>query len=150
MEGKRVLVVEDERDIGDLLLMHLADLGVDASCIDDGAQALEALQSEVWDLAILDLRLPGLSGLEICRRLRADGNAVPLLMLTAKSAELDRVLGLEVGADDYVTKPFSVIEVMARVRALLRRVALDGWPRGREHRWVAGIQLPIGRRRPER
>ncbi len=125
MEGKRVLVVEDERDIGELLLMHLADLGVDACCIDDGARALESLQRDNWDLVILDLRLPGLSGLEICRRLRADGNPVPLLMLTAKSAELDRVLGLEVGADDYVTKPFSVIEVMARVRALLRRVALE-------------------------
>ena len=125
MEGKRVLVVEDERDIGELLLMHLEDLGVEAKRVDDGALALATLQGDVWDLAILDLRLPTLSGLEICKRLREAGNAVPLLMLTAKSAELDRVLGLEIGADDYVTKPFSVIEVMARVRALLRRVALD-------------------------
>ena len=121
----RILIVEDEPDIADLLALHLVDLGTVTDHAADGLQGLEAASTRAWDLVILDLRLPGIDGLELCRRLRASGNNVPILMLTAKSAELDRVLGLEVGADDYVTKPFSVIEVMARVRAILRRVQLD-------------------------
>ncbi|MCR9261041.1 MAG: response regulator transcription factor [Pseudomonadaceae bacterium] len=125
MEGKRVLVVEDEPDIGQLLIMHLKDRGIDCQHFQDGRQALIELRRSHWDLVILDLRLNGVDGLEICRTLRQEGNALPVLMLTAKSSELDRVLGLEIGADDYVTKPFSVVEVMARVHALLRRVDLD-------------------------
>ena len=125
MEGKRILVVEDEPDIAELLLMHLNDLGVGAQLCASGTDALHALTNDHWDLTILDLGLEGLDGLEVCRRLRAAGNRVPILMLTSKSSELDRVLGLEVGADAYVTKPFSVMEVMARVRAQLRRVALE-------------------------
>lgn len=125
MEGKRILLVEDEPDIAQLLLLHLKDLNVEAVRCADGLTGYQRAVSEPYDLIILDLRLPGLDGLEICRRLRQEGNAVPILMLTAKSSELDRVLGLEVGADDYVTKPFSVMEVMARVKALLRRVSLD-------------------------
>ena len=125
MEGKRVLIVEDEPDIGKLLVVHLEDRGVSCLLCPDGRRALVELRSAYWDLVILDLRLNGVDGLEICRTLRQEGNALPVLMLTAKSSELDRVLGLEIGADDYVTKPFSVVEVIARVRALLRRVALD-------------------------
>ncbi len=125
MEGKRVLVIEDEPDIGRLLLLHLNDLNVAAELCTDGALGYRAANARTWDLLILDLRLPGLDGLEVCRRLRMEGNHVPILMLTAKTSELDRVLGLEVGADDYVTKPFSVIEVMARVKALLRRVSFE-------------------------
>ncbi len=121
----RILIVEDEPDIADLLALHLNDLGATTDHATDGHQGLKAASTREWDLVILDLRLPGIDGLEICRRLRASGNSVPILMLTAKSAELDRILGLEIGADDYVTKPFSVIEVMARVRAILRRVELD-------------------------
>ena len=125
MEGKRVLVIEDEPDIGELLLLHLRDLNVVAHLCADGLSGYTQVNQQPWDLVILDIRLPGLDGLEVCRRLRAEGNRVPILMLTAKSAELDRVLGLEIGADDYVTKPFSIVEVMARVRALLRRVSYE-------------------------
>lgn len=125
MEGKRVLVVEDEPDIGQLLLMHLRDMGVSPELCTNGHDALQSLGNGRWDLALLDLRLPGIDGLEVCRRLREGGHAVPILMLTARTSELDRVLGLEIGADDYITKPFSVMEVMARVRATLRRVALE-------------------------
>lgn len=123
--GKRVLIVEDEPDIAELLSLHLGDLGVSCKHVGNGLQALQLAQAEHWDLLMLDIRLPGIDGLELCRRLRGSGATVPILLLTAKSAELDRVLGLEVGADDYVTKPFSVMEVMARVRAIFRRVALD-------------------------
>ncbi|XOV84547.1 MAG: response regulator transcription factor [bacterium] len=138
MEGKRVLVVEDEPDIGELLTMHLQDRGVDCRHYLDGRQALAELRKTQWDLVILDLRLNGVDGLEICRTLRQEGNALPILMLTAKSSELDRVLGLELGADDYVTKPFSVVEVMARVNALLRRVALD------QQKHNSGASLRVG------
>ena len=125
MSDKRVLIVEDERDIGELLLLHLADLHVDAQWCGDGLEAWQRLSRETWDLVLLDLRLPGLDGLEIARRLRLNGFTTPILMLTAKSSELDRVLGLEIGADDYVVKPFSVVEVVARVKALLRRASMD-------------------------
>lgn len=128
LEGKKILVVEDETDIAELLLLHLHDMHACASRCADGISAWQRLQDEDWDLLLLDLKLPGMDGLEICRRLRAAGNRVPILMITAKTSELDRVLGLEVGADDYVLKPFSVMEVMARIRALLRRVALDRTP----------------------
>ncbi|MEM7000341.1 MAG: response regulator transcription factor [Pseudomonadota bacterium] len=125
MENKKVLVIEDDPDIGNLLMLHLNDLQTQAELCADGLRGIERLLSDHWDLVILDLRLPGLNGLDLCRRARAEGNRVPILMLTAKTSELDRVLGLEVGADDYVTKPFSVIEVMARGRALLRRVDME-------------------------
>jgi DNA-binding response OmpR family regulator len=133
-----VLVVEDEQDIAELLMLHLADLGLDATWCRDGAQALQLLRSRDWDLLLLDLRLPGLDGLEITRRLRSQGNRVPILMLTAKTTELDRVLGLELGADDYVSKPFSVVEVMARVKALLRRASMDAAPERAASRIVRG------------
>lgn len=122
---RRVLVVEDEPDIAELLALHLRDLGAEIAIEGDGNRALTLATAESWDLIMLDIRLPGIDGLEICRRLRAQSISVPILLLTAKSAELDRVLGLEVGADDYVTKPFSVLEVMARVRAIFRRVDLE-------------------------
>lgn len=138
MEGKKILLVEDEPDIAQLLLLHLEDLNVQAQRCADGLTGYQRAASEHFDLIILDLRLPGLDGLEICRRLRQEGNAVPILMLTAKTSELDRVLGLEVGADDYVTKPFSVMEVMARVKALLRRVSLDKSSQERALRIVCG------------
>ena len=125
MQQRSVLIVEDEADIANLLALHVADLGVDSEVIADGAQAWSRLQQREFDLLILDLRLPGIDGVELCRRLRAAGNKVPVLMLTARSSELDRVMGLESGADDYVTKPFSIMEVMARVRALFRRVEMD-------------------------
>ena len=121
MKKRRILVVEDETDIAELVRMHLTDLGFDVILASDGHEGLRLATMGTWDLIILDLRLPGPDGLEICRRVRSTGQYVPILMLTSKSSELDRVLGLELGADDYVTKPFSIMELMARVKAIFRR-----------------------------
>lgn len=119
---RRVLVIEDEPDMAELLRLHLGELPADVECTGDGISGLQAAQAQgPWDLIVLDLRLPGMAGLDICRHLRAAGDPVPILMLTSRGAELDRVLGLELGADDYLTKPFSVLELSARVRALWRR-----------------------------
>jgi DNA-binding response OmpR family regulator len=120
--ARRILVVEDNLDLAELVRMHLVDAGYAAEYCGDGRSAMLRLQAEPFDLVILDLMLPGMDGLELCRRLRARPDYLPILMLTAKSTELDRVLGLEVGADDYVTKPFSIRELLARVKALFRRV----------------------------
>ncbi|MCZ6830865.1 MAG: response regulator transcription factor [Gammaproteobacteria bacterium] len=119
----RILLVEDDTDIAQLVLLHLEDLDAQVKHTDRGDTALQLAQSESWDLIILDLRLPGRNGLDICRELREQGDYTPILMLTAKSSELDRVLGLELGADDYLTKPFSPLELVARVKAILRRVS---------------------------
>ncbi|MDX1698086.1 MAG: response regulator transcription factor, partial [Thiohalobacterales bacterium] len=121
MKRKRVLVVEDEADIAELLALHLADLGCEVTLAIDGHEGMRQAFAREWDLLILDLRLPGPDGLSICRALRRESRYLPILMLTSKSSELDRVLGLELGADDYVTKPFSMRELTARVRAVLRR-----------------------------
>ena len=118
---KKILVIEDERDIADLIRLHLRDLNYLVSVARDGNTGLRRSSAGSWVLIILDLRLPGIDGLEICRRLRQRSEYVPILMLSSKSSELDRVVGLEIGADDYVTKPFSVLELMARVKAILRR-----------------------------
>jgi DNA-binding response OmpR family regulator len=122
---KRILVIEDERDIAELIRLHLDDLGFSVTITGDGNTGLRKASAGSWDLVILDLRLPGIDGLEICRRLRQNSGSVPILMLTSKSSELDRVVGLEIGADDYVTKPFSVLELIARVKAILRRAELS-------------------------
>lgn len=118
-----ILVIEDERDIAELIELHLTDLGYQVTLAGDGQRGLELATSKRWDLIILDLRLPSVDGMEICRQVRSGERYMPILMLTSKSTELDRVLGLEMGADDYVTKPFSVLELMARVKAILRRAA---------------------------
>ena len=122
---KHILLIEDEKDIADLICLHLSDLGFAVTIAREGNSGLVQASSRRWDLIILDLRLPGLDGLDICRRIRQQSESIPILMVTSKSSELDRVLGLEVGADDYVTKPFSVLELMARVRAILRRAELS-------------------------
>ena len=119
---RRVLVIEDDRDIAALVRLHLLDLGCEVQLADDGAAGLALAQAQAFDLVILDVMLPGLDGLEICKRLRAGAHYLPILMTTSKASELDRVLGLELGADDYLTKPFSVGELMARVKAIFRRV----------------------------
>jgi DNA-binding response OmpR family regulator len=120
--SKSVLVVEDDREIASLIELHLHDLGCEVRLAHDGETGLEEALKQPFALVILDLMLPGLEGLEICRRLRAEPNYTPVLMLTAKSSELDRVMGLEMGADDYLTKPFSIRELLARVKAIFRRV----------------------------
>ena len=122
MARKKILIIEDNTDLANILGLHLSDLDYLVKHADDGLKGLTFLDNESFDLVILDLMLPGVDGLEICRRIRIKNNYTPVLMLTSKSSEIDRVLGLEIGADDYVTKPFSVREVMARIKALLRRV----------------------------
>ena len=119
-----ILVAEDQTDIRELLVMNLRSAGYEVTAVGDGEQALARHAERAADLLILDLMMPRIDGLEVCKALRAKGSATPILMLTAKSTELDRVLGLELGADDYLTKPFSLAELLARVKALLRRAAL--------------------------
>jgi DNA-binding response OmpR family regulator len=128
--GKKILIIDDDPDIVHLLEMHLKDEGYGVASALDGAKGLARAQAERFDLIILDVMLPGKDGLEICSRLRAGARYTPILMLTCKSAELDRVLGLELGADDYMTKPFSIRELLARVKALLRRVEALKAPTG--------------------
>lgn len=120
----RILIIEDEQDIAELVALNLGDLPCETRICTDGPAGLEAATRESYDLIILDLCLPGMDGLEICKRLRRDNIVTPVLMLTAKTTELDRILGLELGADDYLTKPFSVLELVARVKAILRRARI--------------------------
>lgn len=124
----RILVVEDEDLIRDMVVLALKEQGYEVVTATDGRGALSLLQTPestttdpIVDLVVLDLMLPQVNGLDICRLLRYQGNTVPILILSAKASETDRVLGLEVGADDYLTKPFSMQELVARCRALLRR-----------------------------
>jgi DNA-binding response OmpR family regulator len=121
---RQILVVEDERDIAELVALHLSELPAQITLAHDGPRGLALALSQPWDAMVLDIRLPGLHGLDLCRDVRAKTAQVPILMLTARASELDRVLGLELGADDYLTKPFSVLELQARVKALLRRSAI--------------------------
>ena len=123
---KRILVVEDDADIAELLRLNLADEGYDLAIASDGETALERLGDGTWDAVILDLMLPGMDGMAVCRHIRALSRYTPIIIISAKSAETERILGLEQGADDYITKPFSLLEVKARVKALFRRVEAMG------------------------
>jgi DNA-binding response OmpR family regulator len=120
--NKKVLIVEDDRDIARLVEMHVADMGYKCDVAHDGEDGLSKALRTKYSLIILDLMLPGIDGLEICKEIRSEKNYTPILMLTARSEEFDKVLGLEFGADDYLTKPFSVRELAARVKAIIRRV----------------------------
>jgi len=131
--------------------LHLADIQCDAEIAASGEAALERFQPDKYDLIVLDLMLPGkVDGLEVCRQLRAQPGYIPILMLTARSAELDRVLGLEMGADDYLTKPFSIPELQARIKALLRRTdALTQSAASKEAEdriEVEGLEIDVDRR----
>ena len=119
--GKKILVVEDERNIVDILTFNLAREGYDTLEALDGAEGLRLALAEDPDLILLDLMLPKMDGFEVCRRLREQGRATPIIMLTAREEETDKVLGLELGADDYITKPFSMRELLARVKSNIRR-----------------------------
>ena len=120
----RILLVDDEPLITDSLSYSLRKEGYEVKAVGDGSVVLAEVQDFVPDLIVLDLMLPGMSGLEICQRLRAK-STIPVIMLTARGEEIDRVLGLEVGADDYLAKPFSFRELLARIRSILRRVEMD-------------------------
>ncbi|MGD2272592.1 MAG: response regulator transcription factor [Desulfobacterales bacterium] len=128
--ARKILVVEDNKDLARLLDLHLRDFAYDVDLAFDGDAGWAKIRSSDYDLIILDLMLPGIDGLEICRRIRTQKSYTPILVLTSKSAELDRVLGLELGADDYVTKPFSIRELLARVKAIFRRI--DGLTSGHQ------------------
>ena len=146
---QRILIIEDEADIANLVKKHLEDNRFEAVTAGTGAAAVETFTAGGIDLVILDLMLPDTEGLTLCRQLREQSSYVPILMLTAKSSELDRVVGLEMGADDYLTKPFSIPELMARVRALFRRV--DAF-HGKSAEWqnerlsFESLSIDVGRR----
>jgi DNA-binding response OmpR family regulator len=139
--GERILVVEDETPIAEAVGYALRDAGYEVDIVGDGNEGLAATRERPFDLMVLDLMLPGLSGLDVCRAVRAESD-LPIVMLTARDGELDRVLGLEIGADDYVTKPFSVLELVSRVRALLRRRNLD---RGHVVQRVGDLVIDVSR-----
>ena len=118
---RRILIIEDDKDIAHLVELHLKDAGHEVTVANEGSAGLQLALSKHFDMIILDLLLPGIDGIEICRRVRAVSATLPILMLTSRSSELDRILGIEIGADDYLTKPFSIRELLARVKALFRR-----------------------------
>ncbi len=122
---RKILLIEDDPDIAALVDLHLRDEQFEIDVEANGSRGLELFSSKPFDLVILDVMLPGLGGFEICKRIRRAGNQVPILMLTSKSEEFDKVLGLELGADDYLTKPFGIRELVARVKALLRRAGTE-------------------------
>jgi DNA-binding response OmpR family regulator len=136
---ENLLIVEDQRDLAELVALHLEDVARTIHICSDGMTALKRAAATTPDLVVLDLGLPGLDGLEVCRRLRAQSHYVPILMLTARSSDAERVLGLEIGADDYLVKPFNVMELVARVKAILRR--MEGLARNEEGK----SRLEIGR-----
>ena len=125
MGMKKILVVDDEPDIVELVTYNLRKEGFDVSSAFDGSEALAKIRKEKFDFVILDLMLPGIQGMEICRVMRSDPHTknIPIIMLTAKGEEIDKILGLEMGADDYMTKPFSPRELLARIKTVMRRTA---------------------------
>jgi len=140
---RNVLVIEDDNDIAQLVRMQLAGLACETVVVNDGRAGLAEALARPYDLVVLDLMLPGIDGLEICKRLRAERRYTPILMLTARSSELDRVLGLELGADDYLAKPFSVLEFVARVKAIFRLVDMLASPDSGEHTLIKSKDLKI-------
>lgn len=119
---KQILVVEDDKEISDLLEMHLQQLGYNVIKSSNGKKGLEIVKQRIMDFIILDVLLPGMNGLEICKEVRKMNNYIPIIFLSAHSEEIDKVIGLEIGADDYLTKPFSIRELLARVKAIFRRI----------------------------
>lgn len=118
---EKALIIEDDQDIANLISIHLSDMEFDVDTSYDGKGGLLKALNNSYKIIILDVRLPGLDGFEICKKLRLERNHTPILMVTSKSEEIDKIIGLEIGADDYLTKPFSIRELMARVKAILRR-----------------------------
>ncbi len=148
--AKPVLIIEDDQDIANLLAINLKDLGLKCEIAADGRTGLKKGQAGGYSLIVLDLMLPLLDGIEVCKGIRRAQTSVPILMLTAKSEELDKVLGLELGADDYVTKPFGIRELMARIKALLRRTETTGGQAGEltnEVVSIGGISVDFAKRR---
>jgi two-component system, OmpR family, alkaline phosphatase synthesis response regulator PhoP len=147
MKGKefRVLIIEDEPAISMAVRDELDFEGFEVDVCEDGDAALRTIAARKPDLIILDLMLPGRSGFDLCREIRAEGHALPIIMLTARGDEVDRVRGLEIGADDYITKPFSLAELVARVRAVLRRCRAGGVGTDREELRAGDLRLDVTR-----
>lgn len=145
---KHILLIEDDPEIVKLLEIHLSDLVYTTSTARDGQVGLKMALENNYDLVLLDLTLPSLDGIEICKNLRIQKKNLPIIMLTAKSEEIDRVLGLEIGADDYITKPFSIRELLARVKAVLRRANSQREEKNSATAILAeGLQIDIDKRR---
>ncbi len=121
-DSHTILVVEDNKDLQNLLVINLEDQGYSVIIAEDGLSALELFHTKNPDLIVLDVMLPKLDGFDVCKKIRGENKTIPILMLTAKAEEVDKVLGLELGADDYMTKPFSIREFLARVKAMFRRI----------------------------
>lgn len=147
---RKILIVEDEPDIARLVQTHLSEAGYEADTAGNGAAALKQFDTGGYQLVVLDLMLPDTDGLTLCRQMRSKAEYVAILMLTAKSTEVDRVVGLEVGADDYLTKPFSLPELLARIKALFRRMeALESRPEAADEQEVIereGLAIDVGKR----
>ena len=122
--ARNILVVEDDRNISDLIRMYMEKEGFEVRSAYDGGKAIEEFEKQAPDLVLLDLMLPEMNGFEVCKLLRDKGRSTPVLIITAREEEKDKILGLDLGADDYITKPFSIRELMARVKANIRRVAM--------------------------
>jgi two-component system, OmpR family, alkaline phosphatase synthesis response regulator PhoP len=122
---EKVLIIEDDRDIANLMAIHITDLGFSIDKVSDGKEGLLKALNTTYRIILLDVRLPGLDGVEICKKLRQEKNSTPIIMVTSKAEEIDKIIGLEIGADDYITKPFSIRELIARIKALLRRAELN-------------------------
>ena len=144
-QSKKILVVDDEANIRDLAKMYLAKEGFEVVIAEDGLEAMALFQQERPDLIVLDLMLPGIDGWEVCRRVRAEGNT-PIIMITARDDDIDKIVGLEMGADDYVTKPFNPRELVARVRAIFRRVTPAGPQPESDSRSVGDLTINVASR----
>jgi len=144
---REVIIIEDDQAIAELIEIHLRDLGCKVKWIADGREGYRYAYTHPFDLLVLDINLPGLNGLDLCRKLRDEKIKSPILMLTARTEEIDKVLGLETGADDYVTKPFGIREFVARVKAIFRRLDLQGEAEKDEMSEVTFRDLVIDRRK---
>lgn len=137
-----MLIADDNAQITDVLMKYARDEGYDVDCVYDGAAALAAVDSKRYDIILLDVLMPRVSGFDVCRRIRQT-SSVPIIMITAKSEEVDRIQGLDIGADDYVVKPFSPGEVMARVRAVTRRIAADSAERATQRITIDNLEIQM-------
>jgi two-component system response regulator VicR len=147
--GKKLLIVEDEKSIMDILSFNLNREGYEIVEAEDGVEGYNKAVGELPDLILLDVMLPGMDGFEVCRRIRDGGSSVPIIMLTAREEETDKVLGLELGADDYITKPFSMRELLARIKANIRRSEMDEAAVSEDENFIAAGGLKIDKNRHE-
>ncbi len=150
--ARKILIIEDDKEIANLVNLHLKDNFWDTYTCNNGRDGLDIALGEKYDLIILDLMLPDLNGFDICRRLREERQYTPILILTSRAEEMDRVLGLELGADDYLTKPFSVRELIARVKAIFRRIehaGMDGKEEADANQYLrrGNLEIDLGKRK---